>query len=237
MLEPTDLETIPPYLKAVTIFKPEGNIAAEVAAHVNRPARRHAPILIGGTAAAVAIMAFLFYTHIHQWIFKTEEPANSPAPALNAINGISSIDFIVVGRSESAGPQEGWKWIQLDLNADTKKDKDPFIYLTWKPADTSDPNGLISSLSVHKSKDSKAAKERLRSEGFTLIDKDLNQGAGGDFIYLGYKKGEDGKKPITDLCITYDNDRKPEKIGFTRINVDLNAGAGGKFVYLWYSRN
>jgi hypothetical protein len=182
-------------------------------------------------------MAFLFYTHFHQWFFKAEGPANSLAPTMNSINGIFSIDFIVVGRRESAGPQEGWKWIQLDLNAETKKDRDPFIYLTWKPVDSSDPNRLITSLSVHKSKDSKMAKERLRGEGFTLIDKDLNQGAGGDFIYLGYKKGEDGKKPITDLCITYDNDRKPEKNGFTRINVDLNAGAGGKFVYLWYSRN
>jgi len=237
MLEPTDLGTIPSYFKAVTILKPEGSVAAEVAAHVNPSSRRHATILIGGAAVTVAIIAFLFYTHFHQWIFKTDAPANRPAPTSYSMHGIFSIDFIVVGKSENAGPQEKWKWIQLDLNAATKKDGDPFIYLTWKPADTSDANGLITSLSVHKSKDSKVAKEKLKNEGYTLVDKDLNQGAGGDFIYLGYKKEENGKKPITDLCISYDNDRKPEKNGFTRINVDLNAGAGGKFVYLWYSRN
>ena len=39
MLEPTDSETIPPYLKGVTIFEPEGNVAAEVAAHVGRLSR------------------------------------------------------------------------------------------------------------------------------------------------------------------------------------------------------
>lgn len=237
MLEPTDLDAIPPYLKAVTILKPEGSVAAEVGALINPSSRSHATILIGGTTVAVAVIAFLFYTHFHQWIFKPGEPSNRPALTLDSINGIFSIDFIVVGKSENAGPQEGWKWIHLDLNAETKKDRDPYIYLTWKPADTSDSNSLITSLSVHKSKDSKTAKEKLRNEGYSLIDKDLNQGAGGDFIYLGYKRGEAGKKPITDLRITYDNDRKPEKDGFNRINVDLNAGAGGKFVYLWYRRN
>lgn len=34
MIKPTDLARVPAYLKAVTIFKPEGNAAAEVAAHI-----------------------------------------------------------------------------------------------------------------------------------------------------------------------------------------------------------
>lgn len=249
MLEPTDMETIPPYLKGVTIFKPEGNVAAEVAAQVGHSSHRLATILIGGAAVAVAIIAFFFYQDFHLLNSQTEGLVNRPDGSLNkvsdsssnfkydTISGIFSIDFIIAGKKESAGPQERWKWISLDLNAETKKDGDPYIYLTWEPVDTSDANSLITSLSVYKSKDSKAAKRKLVNEGYTLIDKDLNTGAGGDFIYLGYKKGEDGKKPIKELCITYDNDRKPEKNGFTRINVDLNAGAGGKFIYLWYSRN
>jgi hypothetical protein len=228
------MEIIPPYLKGVTIFKPEGSVAAEVAAHVGHSSRRLATILIGGAAVAFAIIVFFFYPHFLRLISQPEEPANRLDESLS---GIFSIDFIIAGKQESAGPQEGWKWIPVDLNAETKKDRDPYIYLTWKPADTPDVNSLITSLSVYKSKDSKAAKKKLINDGYTLIDKDLNTGAGGDFIYLGYKKGEDGKKPIKDLCITYNNDRKPEKNGFTRINVDLNAGAGGKFIYLWYSRN
>jgi hypothetical protein len=227
MLEPTDMETIPAYLRGVTLFKPEGSVAAEVAAHVGRSSRRRAAILAGAAAVALAVIAFFAYPHLHRLVPQTKGPAN----------GIFAIDFIVTGKSVNASPQEGWKWIFLDLNAETKKDGDPYIYLTWKPADTLDPNGLITSLSIKKSKDSKVAKEKLLSEGFSLIDKDLNQGAGGDFIYMGYKKGENDKRPISDLCITYDNDRKPEKDGFTRINVDLNAGAGGKFIYLWYRRN
>jgi len=99
-----------------------------------------------------------------------------------------------------------------------------------------DVRSLITSLSIYKSKDAKQAKSRLQKDGYILINKDLNQGAGGDFIYAGYKKGEDSKEPITDLRITYGNDRTPEKDGFYRINVDLNSGAGGKFIYLWYSR-
>jgi hypothetical protein len=34
LLEPTDMETIPAYLKGVTIFEPQGNAAAEIAAHL-----------------------------------------------------------------------------------------------------------------------------------------------------------------------------------------------------------
>ena len=46
-------------------------------------------------------------------------------------------------------------------------------------------------------------------------------------IHARYGKDENDKKPITDLRITYGNDRTPAKDGFYRINVDLTAGAGG----------
>jgi hypothetical protein len=67
------METIPPYLKGVTIFKPEGSVAAEVAAHIGRSSHRLATILIGGAMVAVAIIAFFFYPHFHRLISGGEE--------------------------------------------------------------------------------------------------------------------------------------------------------------------
>lgn len=56
MLEPTELETIPAYLRSVTFFQPEGNAAAEIAAHLaGRRRRRRRPLLLGGAVLAVLL--------------------------------------------------------------------------------------------------------------------------------------------------------------------------------------
>jgi hypothetical protein len=73
LLEPTDMETIPAYLRGVTIFKAEGNVAAEVAAHFGRPSRRLPAILIGGVAVVVVILAFFLYPHVQRYISGGEE--------------------------------------------------------------------------------------------------------------------------------------------------------------------
>lgn len=70
--------------------------------------------------------------------------------------------------------------------------------------------------------------------GYTKIPVNLNQDAGGDFIYLTYKKEPSGA-PVTDLQIVYaeerdDVPRTPR--GYERIDIDLNKGAGGKYMYL-----
>jgi hypothetical protein len=69
--------------------------------------------------------------------------------------------------------------------------------------------------------------------GYTKINKDLNKGAGGDFIYLCYKKGDGA--PLTKIFVTIGEDRRhpnvPEKCSI--INVDLNRDAGGNYIYLW----
>ncbi|MGH7555618.1 MAG: toll/interleukin-1 receptor domain-containing protein, partial [Longimicrobiales bacterium] len=58
MLEPTALDRVPAYLRAVTILDPEGNVVAEVAAHVSSWWRRKrmriiaAAVLAGGLAGS-----------------------------------------------------------------------------------------------------------------------------------------------------------------------------------------
>jgi len=71
--------------------------------------------------------------------------------------------------------------------------------------------------------------------GYTRINADLNAGAGGDYIYLCYKKGVGA--PITGLCVTIDSGAPPANPKYTRINVDLNDGAGGDYIYLWYTKD
>lgn len=104
----------------------------------------------------------------------------------------------------------------------------------------------------------KSDKETLiataKNQGWTLIDNDLNAGAGGDYIYLLYKEKEntDGLNHgyITDFYITnstsypnelsyqghsyklvpYDGSEK-----FIKSMGDLNRGAGGDYIHLYYT--
>ncbi|SHK61069.1 M4 family metallopeptidase [Fibrobacter sp. UWB12] len=81
---------------------------------------------------------------------------------------------------------------------------------------------------------------------FRLIDKDLNKGAKGDFIYLGYTLTDSGC-PVTNLII-YNTKQKQtwntktitidgKTAEYSRIDIDLNKGAKGSFVYLCVTRD
>ncbi|HBD96133.1 MAG: hypothetical protein A2015_07365 [Spirochaetes bacterium GWF1_31_7] len=77
------------------------------------------------------------------------------------------------------------------------------------------------------------------------INQDLNEGAGGDdiYIYVRYGKddGSDGYIPITHIGVVHDADENdaiydnPDH--YTRINFDLNRDAGGDYMYLCYYRS
>lgn len=54
MLRPTPLNTVPEYLRLVTILEPQGNVAAEVAAEVDRITRRFQRLLKRATVALFA---------------------------------------------------------------------------------------------------------------------------------------------------------------------------------------
>lgn len=79
------------------------------------------------------------------------------------------------------------------------------------------------------------------ADGYYLIPQDLNEGAGGDFIYVLFKYGWDtdtDPAPITGMRVVnasmgdvaLPGDIKPA--GFC----DLNRGAGGDYIYLYFSR-
>ena len=75
-------------------------------------------------------------------------------------------------------------------------------------------------------------------QGYNLINSDLNNGVGGDFIYIEFKNGLDNSTnpyPITALtAVKGENAQAPE--GYTKLDYDLNKNAGGEYIYLCYKR-
>lgn len=73
--------------------------------------------------------------------------------------------------------------------------------------------------------------------GYVKINADLNAGAGGDYIYVCYKKGIGA--PITGLCVTLGSGggTPAPDAKYTIIPVDLNDGAGGDYIWLWTTKD
>lgn len=110
----------------------------------------------------------------------------------------------------------------------------------------------IGDLAVAGSRNKDKAKASLRDKGYTIIDKNLNSGTGGMYIYLGYKTTTDYAKAVKQLQIKasmepmwymqYGYDAVPmtdtSDKEFLDSYGDLNCGCGdGKVqVYLWYSK-
>ncbi len=110
-------------------------------------------------------------------------------------------------------------------------------------------NTYISEIAVGGDKDSAAAKKALTDKGYTVYDRDLNEGAGGHFIYLGYKTTKDYNEAIKWIHIYSSIDAKPHRnlldkvvpaygdSGFVNSYSDLNYDAGGLYVYLFTSKS
>ena len=106
--------------------------------------------------------------------------------------------------------------------------------------------GYISEVKLFANKSKDEAKKALTKEGYTLIDKDLNEKAGGDYIYLGYKKTDKYEDAIKDFTILVGESKKDVtvcQVGdieyqavTANFNRDLNKGAGGDFIYLFYTK-
>ena len=86
LLEPTPLDDIPAYLRAVTIFEPEGNAAAELATHVKRLSARRNTRRWGGLAAALIALI----TSIGLVMYYV----NPPQPGISFESTIAESDFV-----------------------------------------------------------------------------------------------------------------------------------------------
>jgi hypothetical protein len=75
--------------------------------------------------------------------------------------------------------------------------------------------------------------------GWRLLRQDLNEEAGGSYLYIYYQLGpdDDPENPPIDRVYTVDTtDGETPRFGGTKINIDLNQGAGGDYIYLYYTR-
>ncbi|MBO5757167.1 MAG: hypothetical protein J6S28_05685, partial [Clostridia bacterium] len=77
-------------------------------------------------------------------------------------------------------------------------------------------------------------------DGF--VDVDLNQNAGGNWVYVAYKRVEKSRDALTDLMVYEGKKFEPSRrlvidgktVKFTlAADIDLNADAGGKYLYLY----
>lgn len=66
--------------------------------------------------------------------------------------------------------------------------------------------------------------------GYTKLSQDLNQGAGGNYIYICFKKEPYRKDLLVITDIKASTSKSIE--GYSVIDKDLNKGAGGKYIYL-----
>ncbi len=77
-------------------------------------------------------------------------------------------------------------------------------------------------------------KEDIRvPQDYEKIDVDLNEGAGGDYIYLCIKRGSDKENAIDDIKLIsqwFKGCQTPA--GYEKVDLDLNKGAGGRYIYL-----
>ena len=75
--------------------------------------------------------------------------------------------------------------------------------------------------------------------GYKMIDKDLNKGAGGDYIYLCYSTSTYvSPRAITGLTVVAGSSSSVNcPASYSKISIDLNKSAGGKYIYLCYTHS
>lgn len=103
----------------------------------------------------------------------------------------------------------------------------------------------VSEIRFSASSAKQTALDTLTNQGFTPVSVDLNKGAGGDFIYLGYKLTTDPKQAVRDIrfLIGGSGTTASPSIRYGGVdymlagNVDLNKGSGGQYIYGYYTRD
>ena len=104
----------------------------------------------------------------------------------------------------------------------------------------------ISDVAVAGSRNAYSAKAALSNAQYAICDVDLNSGAGGYFVYIGYKVSNDPKDAVKDVFVENQGiiDKTPKKAtqpslcpvlgdqAFVNNYGDLNYDAGGNYLYL-----
>ena len=131
--------------------------------------------------------------------------------------------------------------VYLENEDDIFVDSDYFMYgnqLSFRREGEMKP--YVSKLMVSSHGDGgEEAIAKLLEAGYTdIVSKELNENAGGNYIYLGMKRTADINDAVYDIMLT-NNAKKPVSSinEFTLVStIDLNEDAGGKYIYLYEKR-
>jgi hypothetical protein len=150
------------------------------------------------------------------------------------------ITDIVILDGKTPNVPAGYTLLGTDLNKGAGGD---YIYLAYKADSTItnvSPDSIITDLTMIDGSGSFA------SGGFVKIGQDLNAGAGGDYVYLCYKKG--AAKDSASLVNAISNLEIQDGQGAPAFNwqfvswsggntaADCNVGAGGDYIYIGYTK-
>jgi len=106
-------------------------------------------------------------------------------------------------------------------------------------------DSYITDITVVSDKNENVAKAKC-PPGYQRIDADLNEGAGGEYIYFCIKRGKRENAITNILCESLGFSQSEATIGvahrgivasYFRHGTDLNKGAGGDYLYLLYTRD
>ena len=146
-----------------------------------------------------------------------------------------------------------------DLNKGTGG-ADVFIHISTSAsgsnnsATTSSASGYISEVKLIGGSSSEVSQlvSNSKRNGWTVIEKNLNQGTRGDVIYLCYKTSRNVGNGITDLYLSSKNNPVPSSLSangktynicpyeggghFVGIKGDLNSNNGGADIHLYYTK-
>ncbi len=133
--------------------------------------------------------------------------------------------------------------------------KDVRNYLTYEFIEHKRPDEehtYISDILLSGDGDKDTAKQNLKDRGYYLVDMDLNQNAGGHYVYLGYKLTTDFNNAIRGLWVREGEGQNTDvwhdkwdwnlcpyvgSESFCEYKGDLNHRAGGPYLYLYYHKN
>ena len=102
----------------------------------------------------------------------------------------------------------------------------------------------VSELAIRNGKDENQVISSLIEAGYSVVNKDMNEFAAGDHIYIGCKFTDDPENAITDVMTIHTKNKysaysvtDEEHIYRLVADVDLNKGAGGDYIYLYYTKD
>ena len=138
---------------------------------------------------------------------------------------ITGLDIIY---GKSASPPSGYRKIEKDLN---KGARGEYVYLCFSTESSKAP---ITDIFVASVSTKDYGKNFKPPRNYEVIEKDLNKGARGRYIYLCYTR-ESSARPIVEVSVIQgDVDVKPPDSSWKRVEQDCSEGASGDYTFIIY---